>query len=356
MVRPAGAASPCADLVSGGQLLAREEPNLGPPGAQGPPGLCLLYHPAEAMHTAVILPVETAEQFRGAKADALRRLSGSGFDACTIGTWQAWGVIAADARFVPEDFLDVPGICPPRVLAADGTAATLLDGVRAALDAVIERTADELGWQPHRPLTVIVVTEAAAALDLYQRYSEPREEAEPRARAGRSLATSGGIAFGSLIVLNGVGREPAHLVGELVHEYTHIAQAGIGAQFRDVPHWFLEGQALYQETRYAAGDASYRALAVERARAGATIPLAVLAEPESWCARERLDGVAAMYATGYAAVAYLVEHYGFPTTVRLLRENRHHSIAHFHVLLATLTGGGLDALDAAVRAWLLRGS
>jgi hypothetical protein len=312
--------------------------------------------PADGVYRAVILRVDGWAHFRAAKADAVRQLSDGGFDLCSIGRWAAYGRFAADDRSQPDDLQDLPVECAPRVVAADAGAMALVAGVQAALQRTRDLTVEQMGWRPNRPLTVMVISDPAVAVSLYQRFVEPGAHAAYLAQAGRSFHVRGSN-FGGLILLNVTRtQEMEAIVRFIAHEYTHVAQHGIGNSNDFFPKWIREGQAVYQEVRNGSGvsDVRYADIALKAQRDGTALRLGDISRSQDWDARDGTpEGTNANYSRAYVATAYLIERYGFDATVQLYRENRNGSLDQFNVLLARLTGLDLDGLDQAVGIWLL---
>lgn len=346
---------PCANLPLVGEALVRQEEDLGPDGRLGSPALCLTYHATEDIYRATLLNIAAVEQYRAAKERAAVRLMAGSIAPCQIGVWNAFG--DASVSLTPADLLDAPVECRPRVLAGDGSATALLDTVYAMLDGVIELTADQFGWRPYRPLTVLVMAEVEPAIATVRRYVTGLSAADlaMRVREGRSI-TVGGTAYGSLVLLNLVrDRSERAVRAPLVHEYTHFAQAGIGGATAVYPVWFAEGQALYQEEQSAGIALDLLDAARVARRDGVAPPLVSLAIDRDWFANERLAGSVAVYSAGYAAYRYLIEAYGAEAIIQLLHNNRSGSIERFLDLLTQLTGMEPAALDEAIGRWLVGG-
>ena len=351
----------CSDLETAERRLEREERDLGWEASLGSAALCLLYYPAEDAYLAVLLRLDSIEQFRAAKADAVRRLASRGFDPCRITQWAGAGRPAP--RLEADDRVELPHECQPRVAAGDPGAAAWLPNVRETTARLVDLTAAQMGWRPSQSLTILVLTDSEVAASIYQRYAptySPAEYQAQLARTGQSTYIFHGIG-GSLILLNLVeapGRQPpgdrvqARIEQTLAHEYTHFAQHGISG-LAPVPMWFLEGQAVYQEFRNGSRSYNDLPLAIRGQRDGTAASLRALTRPEEWFAREQVEGRAAVYSRGYAAVAFLIERYGFAATVQLLRDNWNGNYERFYESLARLTRMDLDALDRALGAWLL---
>lgn len=351
--------STCDDLVSAERELAHEEPELEPAGPRGHPFLCLLYYPTDDIYWAVIVRFDGVEHFRAAKADAIARLQESGLDLCMVGSWGAYGRIPRGEELYTDDALNLPIECAPRVISGDPGAETKAAAVRAALDRARELTAEQMGWRPNRPLTVIVLTEEDAAVRTYQRYLRGSSTATQHARDGRSTSIRVSI-FGGLILANLVRASSGDAIDAfLMHEYTHFAQGGIVGSNDYLPKWFIEGQAVFQEVRNTTSPvgAYLQRVATRTQRDGSFVPLARISTVEDWNAQERRGqtGTDVAYARGYAAVSFIEQRHGFEATVQLLRDNHNGSLDRFNMLLAALTGTDLDGLDAFVGTWLITG-
>lgn len=350
--------SSCEDLVVPGRELVWEERELEPKGARGSPYLCLLYYPEDDILWAVIVGFEGVEHFRAAKESGIRRLETAGFDLCRVGTWGAYGRLTRTERLFPDDYMNLPVECAPRVVSADPGAEGRVEAVRSALSRSLELTAEQMGWRPNRALTVIVITDITVAVRVYQRHVRGAAVAQI-ARDGRSVSVRVSI-FGGLILANlSRAADPAAIDAFLMHEYTHFAQGGIAGSNDYLPKWFIEGQAVFQESRNTTSDsATYlRRIAQRAQREGTVLRLAEISTPEDWNAQERRGqvGIDAAYSRGYAAFAFLEKRHGFDATVQLMRDNHNGSIERFNELLAELTGYELAALDEVLGTWLLTG-
>ena len=171
------------------------------------------------MYEAVLLGVQDREQFRMAKRAAVERLQTDGFDPCLIGVWQTTGPTAPALE--PTGRRDLPLRCAPRIVAADEDARARLGEIRAIVDRVSELTASQLGWRPQRPLTVLEMTDAEAALSIYRRFNGGAAS-EQLARSGRSIYLSG-TAHGGLMLINLSQRDFQLTFTKAMHEYTHFA-------------------------------------------------------------------------------------------------------------------------------------
>jgi hypothetical protein len=357
--QPATARS-CADLVSDRAQLDRERPDLDPRGARGSPYplLCLMYYPAEDVYQAVLLGLDGSDHFRAVKADAAQRLADDGFDLCNIGTWDAYGQFTGSNRLRADDLKDLPVECPPRVRGADAGANARLREIGESVTRIVDLTGDQMSWRPNRALTVIAMTDVNVAVATTLRYARglPPDEIAKRAREGRSVTINGSV-YGTLILLNMVDARnfAVELSASVAHEYTHFAQAGIGAAADLFPYWFIEGQGDFQEERNSPVRFRHRDVAARTQREGTAPRLSALSDGEGWFGNEASLGSDVVYSRGYVAVVFLVERFGFGATVQLLRDNRNGSIDNFNALLAALTGSDLDAFDDALGDWILAG-
>jgi hypothetical protein len=366
------ASSPCgtSKMADAGARFEREERLLFMDGRPGYPWLCLYHDPANDVYVALLTPIESLAELRAAKAAATRQLQQSGFDPCRVVFW----VTNGDLPRLPDgmdELLNSVVECAPRVIAGDAGAEEWLPDAQAAVATAVEITARDMGWRPSRPLTIVVTTEEAAAVAAYQRYviSGYRGDDDFLAQVTSTyeqLARRGAGSFdqftatGSLIVLNlsrtlrweGSSEGVRAAIGrKTIHEYTHFAQRGILGK-GSAPRWFKEGQAVHQERRFAGRSAENLLDAMIAEKDGTAPRLSELIHEPTWGAEEAGDHTAVVYGRGYATYAFLVERFGFPTTVQLLRENRGGGQEQFQALLTELTGLELDALDAAVSAWL----
>jgi hypothetical protein len=350
-------ANTCTDLISDRVQLVRQYPNLTPRGA-GPspyPMLCLLHHTAENIYQGTILGVDGTTHFRSVKDEAARRLAADGVDACSVGTWDAYGRFTTSDRLYPDDQLDLPVECAPRIIALDAGASERLGAVSESVRRIVDLTGEQMGWRPNRSLTILAMTDVNVAVATTLRWTRGLSPADiaARAREGRSVTVTGSV-YGALILLNLAGARDFQfeMDAALAHEYTHFAQSGIGASSDYFPYWFIEGQGDYQEERNASVRFLHRQVATSMQRDGSDPHLSTLSTSDGWFAQESSLGSSAVYSKGYVAVAYLIERHGFDATVQLLRDNHRGSIDRFYVLLANLTGVDLDTFDAEVGAWV----
>jgi hypothetical protein len=341
--------------------LAREEPNLTADGSRGPARLCLVYYPALDLYRALIGPVDTLEQFHAAKVEALRRLEAGRVDLCRVSIWL--DLRQPPLGLGPDDGYGLPVTCAPSVVAGDPSAGVWLPEVREAAARVVDVVAREMEWRADRALTIVVYTEPERAATMARR-SAPEglgEDHARRARAGRSYL--GQNQYGNLLVLLLFGERGFDPQGptpwlrtaldrRLGHEYTHFAQLAIGDS-RSMPWWLFEGQAIHMEHQIVGASASVDlATALGVLREGRTARVADLTRQDQWFGHEQRLGESAVYSRGYAAVAFLAERHGFPTTVELLRAGRSGGYDQVYERLAQLTALDLATLDGALDAWL----
>lgn len=349
----------CPDLISTDRELVQDGVELEPAGPRGNPFLCLLYYPVDDIYWAVIVRFDGVEHFRQAKADAATRLQDSGFDICQIGSWGAYGRIPRGEDLYTDDYMNLPTECAPRVVVGDPGAEVKAEAVRAALNRAQDLTAEQMGWRPNRPLTVIVLTDVNVAVRTYQRHLRGSTTAAQIARDGRSSSIRVSI-FGGLILANLVKASSGDAIDAfLMHEYTHFAQGGISGSNDYLPKWFIEGHAVFQEVRNtpsATGDYLNR-VAVRAQRDSSFVPLSRISTVDDWNAQERRGsaGTDAAYSRGYAAVNFMEKRHGFGATIQIMRDNHNGSLDQFNDLLAVLTGTDLDGLDALVGTWLVTG-
>jgi hypothetical protein len=349
----------CPDLVSADREIVWDAVSLEPAGPRGNPFLCLLYYPTDDIYWAVLVRFDGVEHFRQAKADAIVRLQDSGFDICRIGSWGAYGRIPRGEDLYTDDYMNLPTECAPRVVVGDPGAEVRAEAVRAALTRAQEVTAEQMGWRPNRPLTVIVLTDVNAAVRTYQRHLRGSGTAAQIARDGRSSSIRVSI-FGGLILANLVKSSSGDAIEAfLMHEYTHFAQGGISGSNDYLPKWFIEGQAVLQEVRNTSSSTGeyLNRVALRAQRDSSFVPLSRISTVEDWNAQERRGaaGTDAAYSRGYAAVRFLEQRHGFDATVQLMRDNHNGDLIRFNELLAALTGADLEGLDVFVGTWLITG-
>jgi hypothetical protein len=361
--RAPGESGPCASLDPGSTRLERAEPVGYPTGTPAATWLCLSYAPEQDIYGVQLTPVYTPEQFRATKLLAASQLRATGFDPCRV-TW--WADPAARGTQSLDDLLDNPVACPPRVIAGDPGAEQWLSDVRAAIARVAEASSRDFDWHPARPLTILVVTDPETAIATYKRYGPTGPpDAVARWTDGRiRLLKAGASVFesvsaaGSMILLDLIFKlqwDPspaamhASLTRSLAHEYTHFAQHSILGQGA-VPAWFEEGQAMYWAHEFMGGTDEYFLPATSLS--GTPPRLSQLVHRTDWSIHDALDTELDPHSRGYAAVSYLVDQYGFGTTVQLLHDNRDSDTWYFQNLLRALTGLDMDALHDAAATWL----
>jgi hypothetical protein len=316
-------------------------------------GFCLVSRPEEDTFTAFVVNVPTVEDFRAAKLRYADAMTSHGYDVCRVGVWRP---INRDERpsLSASDLLDVPATCQPRVVARDEGAAQWLSPVRTALLPLTERTAQDYGLTPHRPLTVDLYTNSET-LAQATRAANPGlgvDAAAQVVREGRSLTVLSPTR-GVFLLLN-LTRAPdtETLQRRLAHEFMHYYQSAIGGTLDAYPTWFLEGQAEYQMGRLAGLDWDRRADAARRERGGIAPRLTELVNAEAWSSVEARTGSDAVYSRAHSAISYLVERWGFDASVRLLHAGSDTDPARFDRVFNEITGMGLEAFDRAVGDWL----
>ena len=353
-----------------GPVIEFEEPNVGPAGAQGAPVLCLVKFPREDVYTPVIARVSNVQQFRAAKPQAIEILRARGVDPCKITKWLGLG--APQTEYNLDDFYEVGQACEPSIVAGDPGAEAHLETARAALAHAVAVTATDFGWRPDPPVTIMLFTDRGAASEAYVRYRanfETPEFAAATAQRGTSRfvwGTGTNYLYGNLMQVNTsdanylsreriwvdvVGQYTRFAINQAVGKDPQLAQGIV----RLLPAWFDDGLQVRQEFRHTANGASggYLVEAARAARAGGSPKLVDLLQFDSMMAQRAQFGKYAVYAKGYATVAYLAEKHGEGALGQLLRESRLGSIEKFVEQVRALTGLTQDGLDAAVTGWLL---
>ena len=320
---------------------------------QNETGFCLVSRPEEDTFTAFVLNVPAVEDFRAAKLRYADAMTSHGYDVCRVGVWRP---INREERptLTAADLLDVPVTCRPRVVARDEGAAQWLSPVRTALFPLTERTAQDYGVTPHRPLTVDLYTNPDS-LSQATRAANPGlgvDAAAQVVREGRSLTVLSPTR-GMFLLLN-LTRAPdtETLQRRLAHEFMHYYQSAVGGTLDAYPTWFLEGQAEYQMGRLASLDWDRRADAARRERGGIAPRLTELVNAEAWLAVETRSGSDAVYSRAHSAVSYLVDRWGFDASVRLLQAGSDTDPGRFDLVFGEITGMDLEAFDRAVGEWL----
>jgi hypothetical protein len=225
--------------------------------------------PDQDIHGAIFTPIHTVEELSAAKALAAPRLQANGFDPCLVTVW------ASSSAGIPpsiDELFDSPVECPPRVIAGDAGAEQWLGDVRAAVAQVADASEREFKWHLSRPLTIVVVTDAASAMAVYRRYILSSYRGSPewlaeRARSYERMARAEVSSFNSFTNLGNAiflnlssplrwNSSPqavrAAIARTLAHEYTHFAQRSI-LEKGAVPSWFEEGQAIYWSQQFMGG-------------------------------------------------------------------------------------------------------
>lgn len=315
---------------------------------------CLVARPEEDTFTAFFPNVTTTDQFRAVKLRYVRALLAAGYDICRIGVWRpANRAGEPQPTLTAADRLDVPIYCPPRVVARDPGAAAWVNRVSAAVQSLAERTAQDFGVLPRRPLTVDLYTDPAAVANalLAARPDLESEVAVRLANEGRSLTVLSPVR-GMFMVLNLTDAPPMEaLLRRLAHEYTHFAQAAVAGTLDALPLWFLEGQAEFQMERLAGSDWDRLADAARRERAGTAPRLTELVTGDQWANAETVYGNT-VYSRAYSAILYLTQRWGYSAPIKLLRAASDSDPARFDRALADLTGMDLAAFDQALSDWL----
>ncbi len=315
---------------------------------------CLVARPEEDTFTAYFPNVTEADQFRAVKLRYAQALLAAGYDICRIGVWRP---VNREGEPQPvltaADRLNVPIYCPPRVVARDPGAGEWVERVSAVVQSLAERTAQDFGVLPRRPLTLDLYTDPAAVASALL---AARPELEPAtatrlADEGRSLTVLSPVR-GMFVVLNLTDAPPQEaLVRRLAHEYTHFAQAAVAGTLDALPLWFLEGQAEFQMERLAGSDWDRLADAARRERAGTAPRLTELTSGQGWASAEATYGNG-VYSRAYSAILYLAQRWGYSAPIKLLRATSDADPARFDRALADLTGMDLAAFDQALSDWL----
>lgn len=315
---------------------------------------CLVARPEEDTFTAFFPNVTRADQFRAVKLRYVQALLAAGYDVCRIGAWRPLNRVGEpQPTLTAADRLDLPIYCPPRVVARDAGAAEWVERVAQAVHVLAERTAQDFGLLPRRPLTLDLYTDpnAVAGALLAARPELESETAVRLATEGRSLTVLSAVR-GMFIVLN-LTDAPSQdaLVRRLAHEYTHYAQAAVAGTLDALPLWFLEGQAEFQMERLAGSDWDRLADAARRERASAAPRLTELVTGDQWASAEAAYGNA-VYSRAYSAILYLTQRWGYSAPIKLLRATSDADPTRFDQTLANLTGMDLAAFDQSLSEWL----
>ena len=341
--------------------LALVGPTVGPIGSFGVPRLCLFEFDGESVYVAMLDGIDTVDQFRGAKAEALDALVEEGFDPCRIGRWSSMG--QAGVSLNTNDRREARRPCAPTIRALDPLGAEWLAEAQSAVDLAALATEQDLGWRPDRPVQILLAGSAestlAATEGLRRRLSAQAAETnaqQTRDNRGWSYVDPLAGALISVSLGNPVNRTRDAVRGILVHELTHAAQYAIidapGSEFDVVPKWFLEGQATLQEKRYSARPGNSLLEAHTFVQTGRTYRLSELDTSAAWSERERTLGVGPVYTRATAFLAFLTARHGSESVARLLHEARGGTRARFYEQLTALTGVGVDELDSALDQWL----
>jgi hypothetical protein len=334
------------------------------------PLLCLLAAPDVPSYVAILVQppalFRRLEDYRAARRAAMERLTEAGLDLCEIGAWHPLGLLGVLQH---EDMYDPPAdyACSPRLVAGDPAAAAWLPQVQEILTRVAAVSAEQLGERPNRPLTVVAMTDTTALQETFSRTLAPAgagtaEVAVQDVRSHHLLGLAGSEIRLDLRPVLRPGLSPDevahHLERVLAHEYTHYLQhataGGVFGRGSPIPHWFLEGQSLYQEFRVAGPHPDLLNPATFWLHTEPVLHLMDLSAPEDWTEAERTAGQPAVYGPAFAAMAYLVERHGFAATAQLLRDSRFGNGSSFSEQLAELSGLPLSELDGAIHAWLTR--
>jgi hypothetical protein len=368
---------PCSQPAGNGRWAAAgpssefEEQDVGPAGSWGRPRLCVVYFATEDVYNLMITGTDNVEQFRAAKAESVSRLQARGFDLCRASKWGSWGA-QNQPGYTFDDYYSMTVPCGPQVRAGDPGAAAHLPTVQDALARAADAAAEDLGNRPEAPLSVLVYTDKAAAIDGFKRYRatfETDDRAEAAAVAGVSRSVQGqgtNYIYGTVIQVNLTDPNyvtTAKIDLDVMNRYSFFAlnaAAGTDPNVNTgvnsvVPRWFGSGVLTRQAYRRAVGgtNGGYLVEAARAAREGTIPPLASLQTLDQERAASDGFGYYVVTARTYATVAYLYETYGATGVAGLLRENRNGSAARFNDLLGRLVGADAAGLDGAVTNWLL---
>jgi hypothetical protein len=318
-------------------------------------GFCLVARPEEDTFTAYLPNVATAEGFRTAKARYAKAMMDANYDVCRVGSWRPLNREGGpQINLRAADRLDVPAVCAPRIVARDPDAVSWVDQVSALLTPIADRSADDLGFTPHRPLTVDLYTSPSAAVEAVRaaRPDLAPDAAAQLVRDARSLTVLSPTR-GVFILLNLTPNPDPDIVRRrLAHEYTHVMQSASAGTLDAFPMWFLEGQAEFQMDRLAGATTNRRADAARRERDGTAPRLTSLVTPADWATAEARDSIA-VYGRGAAAVAFLTDRWGYGASARLMKSASDADPSSFDRTFAEITGMDLPAFDQALTAWLL---
>ena len=367
----------CTDLLGAGRwpefgvTLAYEEGDVGPDGTWGRPRLCLLHYPREDVYAAVINGIDSPEQFRAARPEAIARIRAHGTDLCSVTKYLPWGT-PAQAGYTDEDLLSLPVTCPPRVVAGDADAGQFLPTAREEVARAVQAITSEYGWTPDQPITTIVVSNVDSAAEVYLRYRQVLDtpqaaEAEARAGVSRLYTTLGNeVPYGniSLVNLSDPNQRTAATIGlEIQNAFGYFGvlrtigrdltiTTGDGS---NMPLWIRDGLVTRHNYRYALNGASGGYL-VEAARAlqGGTYPhLTELFDVQNTnTAIQRTDWFTVL-ARKYTAVLYMYDRFGADRMKQLLQASHNKTREDVGALLTELTGTqSVEGFEDAFNAWL----
>jgi hypothetical protein len=375
---PAGQEIQCSDPVNAGRrpefgaTLAAEELNVGPAsGRWGPPKMCLIHYPKEDVYNVVLTSIDSVDQYRQVKAEAINRLNARGIDMCRIHKWSWWGS-QTQTGYTDDDYLALPVTCPPVVIAGDPDAEQHLPTASAIVGQAIDAISTDYGWRADQLITTIVVTNPDAAAELFTRYRPFGENPDTAARAGRAgisrLYTTLGsdVPYGNISIVNLVdpNQRTAANIGLEVHNaigYFGILRI-VGRDIYattdsgNVPLWLRDGLVTRHHYRYALDGAGggylvEAAQAVRNGRAPRLADLEVAAGVNQ--AIQQFDWFT-VTARRYGAVSYLYDTYGADAVRQYLESAHNRTMAESKASLAAMIGKDMDGLDAAVNEWLLQ--
>ncbi len=321
--------------------------------------LCVVARMEDDTYIAFLPNVATADDFRTAKQIYAAAIVNAGYDVCRISVWRPLNREGGpDVTLSAADQLDLPVTCAPRVVARDQGAAAWVAPVQQALGPLIDQATTDLGFTPHRPLTIDLYTDAAALTAAVQ--TAGRATGRPIDEDAARRITDGGRSLTALTPTRGVfillnlTHDPSseEVRRRLAHEYTHFIQSAAGGTLDAYPLWFLEGQAEYEMERLSGAARERRTEAARMELDGSAPRLSDLVKPDGWSAAEARNGSAAVYSLAYSAVAYLADRWGFDATTRLLLAGSDVDPARFDRVFADITGLDLDGFDVALGSWL----
>ena len=205
----------------------------------------------------------------------------------------------------------------------------LVARVLAALNAAYVKIGADFDFHPMRPVTVKIYS---------RQQMDAIQEVPPWVM---------GYFDGKLRLLDTRLEDDARAMRRSIyHEYTHAIVHFLGGE--SVPSWLHEGLAQIEEPDRPVTDREIHYVAV-RVRIGKAVALAEMTEPFERDAPG--DEMPLIYMQSKLLVGYLLEHYGWETVRRVLRETAR--LDDFDTAFSTACGVTTAALEAEWKQWLL---